>query len=151
LIRTVIVEDGASPYLQTVSIGPHMFQSDEQIEAGGNDEGPDPYELLLAALGTCVSITLRMYANRKRWLLKAIRVELLWARFSSNDDLDSIFVDGIEMELSLTGDLSKEQRERLSEIASKCPVHRTLSAPLKIQTKTTVNERPTQADFVAAS
>ena len=137
--RRVIVHGGKSRYRQDVLVGPHHYLSDEPLDAGGRDAGPDPYELLLIALGSCVGITLRMYADRKQWPLESVRVELSWARVHMADCADCEngikFTDGIEMELSLFGDLSVSQRERLMDIASKCPVHRTLSAPIKIQAR----------------
>ncbi len=136
---TVIVDDQSLPYTQTVSVGPHVFHADEAVEVGGNDEGPDPYELLLASLGTCVSITARMYADRKGWPLEHIHAELSWAKFvaddNAEDDLKSAFVEGIEMEISFTGDLSEEQRQRLTEIANRCPIHRTINTPIPVRTK----------------
>jgi len=135
--RRVVVNGGRVRYLQNISVGPHLYNSDEPIDAGGRDAGADPYELLLAALGSCVSITLRMYADRKQWPLEAVRVELSWARVHMADcaDCDNGFelTDGIEIELSFVGDLSESQRERLMNIANKCPVHRTLSSPIQIQ------------------
>ncbi|HEY8225866.1 MAG TPA: OsmC family protein [Pyrinomonadaceae bacterium] len=137
--RNVIVDDQSLRYIQTVSVGPHAFHADEPVEAGGNDEGPDPFELLLASLGTCVSITARMYADRKGWPLERVHVELSWAKFFDDDDpegdLKSAFVEGIEMEISFAGDLSGEQRRRLTEIANRCPIHRTISAPIPVRTK----------------
>ena len=135
--RKVVVDGGRERYLQNISVGSHRYHADEPFDAGGRDAGPDPYELLLAALGSCVSITLRMYADRKQWPLEAVRVELSWARVHMADcaDCDNGFemTDGIEMELSLVGDLSESQRERLMNIANKCPVHRTLSSPIKVR------------------
>ena len=137
--RRVVVEGGRSHYRQEVSVGPHRYLADEPLDAGGRDAGPDPYELLLIALGSCVGITLRMYADRKQWPLEAVRTELSWARVHMADRADFEiglkFTDGIEMELSLFGDLSDSQRERLMDIANKCPVHRTLSSPVQIRAR----------------
>jgi len=135
--RTVIVDDEGVPYLQRVSLGPHVLKADEPVETGGNDEGPDPFDLLLASLGTCVSITLRMYANRKGWPVAGIHVELSWERFPTDGSgipFKASLVNGIEMQLSFSGPLSEEQEKWLIEIANKCPVHRTLSAPIPIRT-----------------
>ena len=137
--RKVVVEGGRLHYRQEISVGPHRYQADEPIDAGGGDAGPDPYELLLIALGSCVGITLRMYADRKQWPLEAVRVELSWARVHMADcaDCDNDFelTDGIAMEISFVGDLSESQRARLMDIANKCPVHRTLSSPIQIWAK----------------
>ena len=137
--RRVVVDGGRLQYRQNISVGHHLYQSDEPVNAGGRDAGPDPYELLLSALGSCVGITLRIYADRKQWPLEAVRVELSWARVHMADCVacDSGFelVDGIEMELSFVGDLSESQRERLLQIANKCPVHRTLSSPIQIRAR----------------
>lgn len=123
MTRAVIVKGGDVSYIQNISVGHHSFLSDEPIDVGGRDAGPNPFELLLAGLGTCTSITVRMYADRKGWPLQDVQVRLA-------------FVDaGIEEEVSLIGDLSEEQYRRLIEIAGKCPVHRTLNSPLPIQTR----------------
>jgi uncharacterized OsmC-like protein len=137
--RRVVVDGGRSRYRQEISVGPHRYQADEPVDSGGLDAGPDPYELLLIALGSCVGITLRMYADRKQWPLETVRVELSWARVHMADCADCDnglkLTDGIEMEISLFGDLSVSQRERLMEIANKCPVHRTLSSPVQIEAR----------------
>jgi len=144
VVRILSVRDGRSRYVQSISVGPHVLPADEPVNAGGTDAGPNPYELLLAALGSCASITVRMYAERKQWPLEGVHVELSWARIHAEDcaDCDSNLqiVDGIEMELAFLGDLSEEQRLRLIEIANRCPVHRTLSAQVPIHTRAaTVN------------
>src|SRR5262249_8013614 len=137
--RRVVVEGGRLHYRQEISVGPHRYQSDEPLDAGGRDAGPDPYELLLVALGSCVGVTLRMDADRKQWPLESVRVELSWGRVHMADCADCEngikFTDGIEMELWLSGSLSESQRERLMDIANKCPVHRTLSAPVQIRAR----------------
>ena len=139
MARIVSVRDGRLRYVQSISVGPHVLQADEPVNAGGNDGGPNPYELLLAALGSCASITVRMYAERKQWPLEGVHVELSWKRIHAEDcaDCDSNLqmVDGIEMELVFLGDLSEEQRLRLIEIANRCPVHRTLSSQVPIRTR----------------
>ncbi len=126
--RTVFVKGGQVNYVQTISAGSHVFPADEPVEVGGLDAGPNPFELLLAALGTCTSITLRMYADRKSWPLEDVQVRLAFVDFDNGKT-------GIEEEVSLTGDLSEDQYRRLLEIAGRCPVHRTLSSPVPIQTR----------------
>jgi putative redox protein len=151
--RNVLVNAGPAKYAQKISIGPHLLQADEPREAGGKDSAPNPYELLLAALGSCTSMTIQMYAERKQWPLQGVRVDLSHSRIHAVDcaecDSKEGMIDRIEVEISLTGDLSDEQRERLLEIANRCPVHRTLVSPVHIQTRlatagisTSPKERP---------
>ena len=106
---------------------------------GGDNLGPDPYEHLLAALGTCTSMTIRMYANRKEWPLDSIDVTLAHSREHARDcedcDAAGSRIDVLSRRISLHGDLSAEQRARLLEIADRCPVHRTLEGPLEIRTE----------------
>jgi len=134
--RDVHVDGDGRRYLQTVSVGPHVLRADEPNEVGGADGGPNLYELLLAALGTCTSITVQMYADRKGWPLQAVHVLLSFARVHAEDcatsDTEGRIVDQMGLELTLVGDLTEEQRGRLMEIANRCPVHRTLSAPVRI-------------------
>src|SRR5215467_12703468 len=121
--RRVVVNSGRTQYRQDISVGPHRYQADEPLDAGGRDAGPDPYELLMIALGSCVGITLRMYADRKQWPLEAVRVVLSWARVHMADcvacENGFKFTEAIEMELSFIGDLSESQRERLMYIANR--------------------------------
>ena len=141
MTRAVIVKSGEDRYAQTILVGQHLFQGDEPFDVGGRDAGPNPYELLLAALGTCTSITVRMYAERKGWPLEDVQVRLVYAPVpSENCDTSSgeaELVDGIQEELIVVGDLSEAQRRRLAEIAAKCPVHRTLGSPISICTRLT--------------
>jgi putative redox protein len=137
--RNVIVDAGQLRYAQNISVGPHVLQADEPVEVGGKDAGSNPYELLLAALGSCASITVRMYSERKQWPLQGVHVDLSWARVHAEDcancDTEVRTVDEIEMEISFLGDLSEDQRKRLFEIANKCPVHRTLSSQVQIRAR----------------
>jgi putative redox protein len=139
MTRTVIVKGGEARYVQTVSVGHHLFQADEPFDVGGRDAGPNPFELLLAALGTCTSITVRMYADRKGWPLEDVQVRLAYATVQAEDcDThrdEAELVDGIQEELIVVGDLAEDQRRRLAEIAAKCPVHRTLGSPISICTR----------------
>jgi len=109
---------------QRVSIGPHVFLSDAQPEAGGDDLGADPHELLDAALASCTALTLLLYAKRKAWPLEGVEVEV------SHEEHDGVY--RIRRDIQLRGDLGPEARSRLLEIANKCPVHRTLSATITI-------------------
>ena len=138
MTRAVLVDGGQVNYLQSISVGQHSFQADEPVDSGGLDAGPDPYELLLASLGTCISITLRMYAERKQWPLESVHVRLTYARVHAEDcaacDGETRLTDAIEAEVLVVGDLSEAQRTRLMEIAGRCPVHRTLESSIKIRT-----------------
>lgn len=125
-MRDVDVVSGEQPLRQTVSIGAHVLVSDEPADQGGGDEGPAPHELLLAALGSCTAMTLRMYARRKGWPLERVRVRVRGARQAN------AFV--IDRAIETEGALDDEQRERLRAIAEKCPVHKTLMGEIEIRT-----------------
>ncbi|HEX8502952.1 MAG TPA: OsmC family protein [Pyrinomonadaceae bacterium] len=111
--------------------------TDEPVALGGEGAGPDPYTLLLAALGSCVSMTLALYARRKGWPLERVRVRLRQRRVHSKDCAEcgstlEGFIHHIERAVELEGDLTPEQRERLQEIAHRCPVHRTLTSEIAV-------------------
>ena len=139
MTRAVTVSGGPSGLRQTISVGPHQLLSDEPKGAGGNDQGPDPYELLLAALGSCTNMTLRMYAERKGWPLQEVRVVLKHSKSYAKDCADcerpTAMLDRIERRITLIGNFSEDQRQRLLEIANLCPVHRTLTSKIDIQTE----------------
>lgn len=138
MTRRVVVKAGSSRYDQEIAVGPHRLLADEPRDVGGNDVGPNPYELLLAALGACTSMTLRMYAERKQWPLRGVEMRLAHSRIHAEDcaecDTKQGMLDSIEAEITLIGELSNEQRHRLLEIASMCPVHRTLKSEIQIRT-----------------
>jgi putative redox protein len=117
-------------YRTEVRAGSHAFVADEPEDIGGTDTGPTPYDLLLAALGSCTGMTLRMYADRKDWPLREATVRLKHEKIHAKDCEDCESSDGkidrIERTIEVTGDLDDDQRQRLLEIANKCPVHRTL-------------------------
>ena len=120
-----------------VSSGDHTFITDEPREAGGEDAGPDPYTLLLGALGSCISMTTMLYARRKGWPLERVTVRLRQQRIHAKDceECDRStdgFVHRIERAVSFEGNLSDEQRARLQEISQKCPVHKTLTSEIVI-------------------
>ena len=111
--------------------------TDEPVEAGGDDAGPDPYTLLLAALGSCISMTVILYARRKQWPVARVTVRLRQKRIHANDCVECThttegYIHRIERSVSFEGDLTDEQRARLHEIAHKCPVHRTLTSEIVI-------------------
>ena len=115
----------------------HSFITDEPVAAGGEDAGPDPYTLLLAALGSCISMTVTLYARRKQWPLEQVTVRLKQNRIHSNDCQECVqnqegFIHRIERSVTVTGPLSEEQRARLEGIAHKCPVHKTLTSQIVI-------------------
>ena len=121
-----------------VSYGPgHSLITDEPIAAGGDDAGPDPYTLLLAALGSCISMTLHLYARRKQWPLESVTVRLRQKRVHAKDCEECMqekegYIHRIERSVTITGQLSDEQHARLQEIAHKCPVHKTLTSEIII-------------------
>lgn len=113
------------------------FVTDEPLEVGGEGAGPDPYTLLLAALGSCVSMTVTLYARRKGWKVSRVRVRLRMRRIHARDCAECVtegdaFVHRVERDVSIEGELDEEQRARLQEIAHKCPVHRTLTGEIVI-------------------
>ena len=137
--RTVTVIGDPSGLREVISAGPHRFLADEPTASGGSDAGPDPYELLLSALGSCTNMTLRMYADRKKWPLKEIRVVLTHSKNYADDCVNceqpAAMLDRIERRITLIGELSVEQRQRLLEIANLCPVHKSLTSRIDIQTE----------------
>jgi putative redox protein len=117
-------------YRGEIRAGRHQFVADEGPEVGGDDEGPNPYQLLLAALVQCTAATLRMYANRKGWVLGDVSVR---ARLLRTGD-GATKVERIERSIRVTGELTVEQRQRIAEIADRTPVTRTLREGLVIDT-----------------
>ncbi len=140
--REVLVYGDAKGFTQEIIAGPHQLTADEPKGVGGNDEGATPYDLLLAALGSCTSITVTMYAQRKGWPLQGVRTWLRHSRIHAQDCAECETKEGkldhIELEIRLEGPLlSEEQRTKLLEIAEKCPVHRTLVTENVISTRAT--------------
>jgi putative redox protein len=142
-MTTKVSVDSALPdFLENISTGRHVLQADEPVGAGGRDAAPTPYELLLASLGACKVITLRMYAKRKRWPLEEVHVNLSHAKVHAEDCANcdtetTTLIDRIQLDIRLVGDLSTEQRQALLAIADKCPVQRTLTSGVQIQTRPT--------------
>jgi putative redox protein len=122
---------------QRITAGNHTLIADEPREAGGSDAGPDPYSFLLAALGACTSMTLQLYARHKGIPLEKVQVSLRNARIHARDceicDSKEGKIERIERYISLTGPLTDEQKQRLMEIAQRCPVHKTLTSEIVIQ------------------
>jgi uncharacterized OsmC-like protein len=135
----VIVRGDASGFAQDVIAGSHRFSSDEPSSKEGTDTGPTPYDLLLAALGSCTSMTIAMYARRKNWPLERVTVRLRHSRVHAEDcaacDEGEPRLTLIERDIDLVGALDDDKRARLLEIANRCPVHRTLTSRIEIRTR----------------
>lgn len=135
----VVTRTGATGFRTEIRAGGHGLEADEPTAVGGEDAGPSPYDLLLASLGACTGMTLRMYADRKRWPLESAVVHLTHSRVHAVDGLAAgtgdARTDQIKREIELTGALDDEQRARLMEIADRCPVHRTLERGVHITTR----------------
>ena len=139
--REVVVRGGAAGFAQEIVVGAHRLAADEPTSVGGTDTGPNPYDLLLASLGSCTSMTVALYARRKGWPLEAVTVRLRHSRIHAADCADCEtregMIDRIERDIELAGALTDEQRARLLEIADRCPVHRTLVSEIDIRTRLT--------------
>jgi putative redox protein len=131
----VVVEEKDHQFTQHVSTASHYWLADEPVKVGGKNTGPDPYEHLLAGLGACTSMTLRMYAQRKKWPIEHIKVELTHTR-NYRDDCDNCEqqngIEAIVRNISFIGDLTEQQTQRFLEIADKCPVHKTLHSNVSV-------------------
>ena len=134
----VIVRGAADGFVQEIIAGPHHLLSDEPGLVGGTDSGATPYDLLLAALGSCTSMTMAMYARRKKWPLERVTVRLRHSRVHVEDcaacETQNSRLTVIDREIAMEGPLDEDQRARLLAIASRCPVHLTLSAQIDIRT-----------------
>jgi putative redox protein len=136
-----VEETGASRFANLVWAGGHQLAVDEPREAGGTDTGPSPYDYLLAGLGACTAMTLRLYAEHKKLPLEHVAVTLSHEKVHARDCADCEHTEGridrIERRVAITGDLTEEQRGRMVEIADRCPVHRTLTGNIEIRTRET--------------
>jgi putative redox protein len=134
----LVRETGGGKFQQEIMSGPHRFLADEPVKAGGLDSGPGPYDLLLASLGACTSMTLRLYAENKKLPLQRVSVRLTHNKIHAEDCLNCEtkegMIDRIDRNITLEGALSADERKRLLEIADKCPVHRTLESEIEIRT-----------------
>ena len=137
-MTAVIVRSGPG-LLQHIQAGPHTLVADEPVAAGGEDSGPGPYDFVLAGLGACTSMTMRMYADRKTLPMERVTVTLKHGKIHAKDceecETKEGMLDQIERVISIEGALDAEQRKRLMEIADKCPVHRTLKSEIRILTR----------------
>ncbi len=137
--KIVHIHLGDQKYKTVMTAGNHELISDEPENVGGKDEGPDPYDYLLMALGSCSVITMKMYAERKKWPVEDIYVEVRQYKAHAEDCKDcddpKARIDKIEKEITVKGDLSDEQVQRLLEISKKCPVHKTLLSEVVIDSE----------------
>jgi uncharacterized OsmC-like protein/fermentation-respiration switch protein FrsA (DUF1100 family) len=138
--RNVVVRETRNSKLQqAITIGPHYLLADEPVAAGGEDSGPGPYDFLLAGLGACTSMTMRLYAERKSLPLERVTVTLMHNKIHAEDcaecETKTGMLDQIDRVIGMEGALDAEQRKRLMEIADKCPVHRTLTSEIRIVTR----------------
>jgi uncharacterized OsmC-like protein/fermentation-respiration switch protein FrsA (DUF1100 family) len=137
--RVVVRETRDSKFQQSISVGPHRLVADEPVAAGGEDTGPGPYDFLLAGLGACTSMTMRLYADRKSLPLERTTVTLRHSKIHAQDcaecETKEGMLDQIERVIAMEGELDAEQRKKLMEIADKCPVHRTLTSEIRIVTR----------------
>jgi uncharacterized OsmC-like protein len=135
----VVVHGNANGFAQEIAVGRHRLAADEPEAVGGTDNGPTPYDLLVAALGACTSMTVSLYARRKQWPLEAVTVTLRHSKVHAVDCADCETKDGmldrIDVEVELRGALDEEQRRRLLDIANRCPVHKTLTSEIDIRTR----------------
>ena len=133
-----VVVSSESGLEQKIVAGHHHWRADEP-EPYGVDSGPSPYELMLSALGACTSMTVAMYARRKGWPLETVTVSLSHSREYAADcrdcDTKEGLLDRIDRDIQLGGPLTAEQKQRLIEIADRCPVHRTLTSEIDIRTQ----------------
>ncbi|RPH73015.1 MAG: OsmC family peroxiredoxin [Myxococcaceae bacterium] len=137
--RSVVVSGPATGFRTEVEVGGHRLVVDEPLAVGGADQGPTPYEMLLAGLGACTAMTLRLYADRKKWPLERARISLRHRKVHAQDCVDCetkpAKMDVVDRIITLDGSLTEEQRAKLLEIAERCPVQQTLGSKIQVNTK----------------
>jgi putative redox protein len=137
--RSVVVSGPATGFRTEVEVGGHHLVVDEPIAVGGADEGPTPYEMLLAGLGACTAMTLRIYADRRKWPLERALISLRHRKVHAQDCIDCetkpAKMDVVDRVITLEGSLTEEQRTKLLEIAERCPVQQTLGSKIQVNTK----------------
>jgi putative redox protein len=135
----IAARTGPGGFLTEIQVNRHSLIADEPTAVGGTDQGPTPFDLLVAALGACTSMTLRIYADRKNWPLEAATVRLKHAKIHATDcescEIKEGMLDCIEREIEIEGPLDEDQKQRLLQIADRCPVHKTLTSEVKIKTR----------------
>lgn len=136
-VEHVIVRGQASGFLQEATAGNYTFQIDEPRSVGGTESAPDPYDYLLAALGSCTSMTIGLFARRNKFPVESVTIGLRHSRIHANDceecETKTGMLDRIDLRIELAGQISDEQRAKLMEVAGKCPVHRTLESEIDIR------------------
>jgi putative redox protein len=133
MVKATVRLTGATGYQTEIVSGSHRYLADEPADKGGTDTGPTPSQMAMGALGACIAITLRMYAERKKWPLEGVEIALDFERFAASDYAaysgDELFVHEVRESIRLIGTLDATQTERLMDIATKCPVRRLIATP----------------------
>ena len=147
--KVILPKDGLQT---TIHSGNHTYHADEPIEDGGTDTAPTPTQMMMGALGSCIAITMRLYAQRKGWALEGVEVDLDFERFKGKDypayNGDERYVHEIVKKITLYGDLTEEQHARILEIGSICPVHRLITTPSFFVQEVIEQEQSTEAGFI---
>lgn len=137
--QVIVSESGKGKFVENITIGAHKLIADEPKANGGNDLGPSPYDFILAGLGTCTCMTLRVYAEFKKIPLKKVMVKLAYSKIYADDckncESAHSMIDHIDRAIALEGELTPQQKTKLLEIANKCPVHRSLTGKTTISTE----------------
>jgi putative redox protein len=138
IVPEVVIRGGPAGLRQEIQAGEYHLVADEPTAVGGTGTGPTPYDLLLGALGACTSMTLRIYAERRKWPLQGVTVRLRHQRIHKEDCVNcaekDAWIERVDRTLELAGPLTDEQRARLLDVAERCPVHRTLQGQMQVKT-----------------